>query len=1462
LFSKKSVFRIKNESPAFLNFTDFELNDVWQLYESDADGQLQLPILILFYELVNCNETRTAKLGTTTSRIILDKIRNIILQSSTDNKIKIVLKSILLNSIDLFYTIGDLTNTLVASTTPPLLSTNIDAHNEFQYILFNSFFLLFINKKASISSVINFDLAHLLASPISHVKANFDRIEMIFSLHERASNTINNSLYVKLMARIVAYILYKMHKFYMFTRIHEQSGNETTSRSTDLDQDNDYVFYVHTKCAESKSICDGSIIDLINSILLALNRLLVSKFTAPLFTNIFGQYLLWLMDLVDALRSTSILAIVNDLDGLRRITNHETCHDNREATTTSGQLVCLKVWTFSTKNFNKKIDELNYEFFALNAKHFIIEFDDPIVYDALKQNQRFFKRFEFHNSYLQTVKVNFNLKKYKYKILSENFLKFSFAILIDAKQKMNKLAVQLSEIRFTCKAYGHRACGFHVSPTERINLMLSSVIGRLCSNVYHKNRQYKHMQLHATTTTTQNKDIVNLNSYLYKILLRNGKLGDGESTTNAAELLMSEFLANMDKDFLQACEANYYNARSKTATMVANKIECSGKIKQLINTIFGLLIWHIPQITTNAFVDTYVKTNGNSTSEHHDTTALDRHIDNAYRIAQSFKVYLIEQQQQMCSNSAIDDALGNKVNNLDLIRDKCLFLLKLRRRQKHVDDDDDDDYDDEFDDDDLVNDNHDENDETAGDLVNNKIFLGNTKMAKTTGAMKGSSQPFKFAKQISSQHVTSGSTNTSIINVQGDHGQLLFSSSSSKPSKTLAYSHDGVQYSIFNQIFAFIFDDKLANLALIDNILDFKLHNSRAILALLKYKRTFLSQCSSRHSAILYLKNFFHSTNKANYFLDSLWSCGMELEGQIRSEYIGLIRDLLTAMRQAPDNEEDNDGQLINCFSLYFLNQNWKSTDVEHLIDLDLSGFYFANCVKHFPIKKLNDDNESTIDVLEDLFRVVTSTVSALPVSPTSAQNVGPDPGQSSCIVIGNHSIACTTFDLAMYPTNYNALFVSTQTGSVQLSLNKNIKHYYLNKLVATSVTSSSSSKTSSTGGGNTLNVASKSDTDTTDRDKYICLLYIVLKYFFKLKVVLKCSQCEQNLTGTRYICLDCITSRCRQYMLCFYCYTNSMINFQSNYTNYELDNDIDNGPDCSATHSNVDEDDRHFDHKYLLLDHCCNHCSSLIIGLRIHCTVCNDYDLCLACYIQQHQSHDKTHAFTVIQPTIWISTKKHATALISNYMYIYSEILYSVLTLKLVKLLALQNKSNKTKQPCASLLLELNSTCLKLTMTCLNSIQANQIYAVYLQEYLVSLLTTSINQIYTLKRYQATDGCFDGAKCARLVYSMTREAGHHLAVDVLTINDVFTYLAVLLFNKHIYIFEDIIYYMLINSFGILLEHMEPGTVDLIVQTVAPSSPVVSVDQLDGDIVGERILAFLLTCIEQTYRFERGSFFY
>ena len=127
-----------------------------------------------------------------------------------------------------------------------------------------------------------------------------------------------------------------------------------------------------------------------------------------------------------------------------------------------------------------------------------------------------------------------------------------------------------------------------------------------------------------------------------------------------------------------------------------------------------------------------------------------------------------------------------------------------------------------------------------------------------------------------------------------------------------------------------------------------------------------------------------------------------------------------------------------------------------------------------------------------------------------------------------------------------------------------------------------------------------------------------------------------------------------------------------------------------------------------LLLDHICDQCNSLIIGKRVTCEECKDFDLCLMCSKltdftsktppliesdgkKKEKNHTKEHKMSVNEPIIMVARPDQVTDA-QVYLYLHSQFLFSILTLKLTELEASESQNCEQVK-------DLHSTCLNLIL-------------------------------------------------------------------------------------------------------------------------------------------------------------------
>lgn len=100
----------------------------------------------------------------------------------------------------------------------------------------------------------------------------------------------------------------------------------------------------------------------------------------------------------------------------------------------------------------------------------------------------------------------------------------------------------------------------------------------------------------------------------------------------------------------------------------------------------------------------------------------------------------------------------------------------------------------------------------------------------------------------------------------------------------------------------------------------------------------------------------------------------------------------------------------------------------------------------------------------------------------------------------------------------------------------------------------------------------------------------------------------------------------CRDHCFCISCFVKSMVPITPvsedavDTAAESAQEEPKNGKKASTKQSSkitfVNPGNKHrSSHRMLLLDHECDQCNSLIIGKRVNCKVCRDFDLCLSCH-------------------------------------------------------------------------------------------------------------------------------------------------------------------------------------------------------------------------------------------------------
>jgi len=195
--------------------------------------------------------------------------------------------------------------------------------------------------------------------------------------------------------------------------------------------------------------------------------------------------------------------------------------------------------------------------------------------------------------------------------------------------------------------------------------------------------------------------------------------------------------------------------------------------------------------------------------------------------------------------------------------------------------------------------------------------------------------------------------------------------------------------------------------------------------------------------------------------------------------------------------------------------------------------------------------------------------------------------------------------------------------------------------------------------------------------EKFIVSRYMFWKYFSKLKANFYCDTCNVFLPNTRYVCLDCA-----EHCLCYACFSRSSVDMPT------IDSDDDVTPTAAqqATPQPYFATEHKSCHRMLLLSHTCDKCGSLVVGKRVHCLDCPDFDLCLMCHKnfdsplisglfaenEVPNSHAKDHKVEFIEPVILVAKPEKALD-VQLYVHIHTKMLFAIMTLRVSNLLAIQ---------------------------------------------------------------------------------------------------------------------------------------------------------------------------------------------
>ena len=120
-----------------------------------------------------------------------------------------------------------------------------------------------------------------------------------------------------------------------------------------------------------------------------------------------------------------------------------------------------------------------------------------------------------------------------------------------------------------------------------------------------------------------------------------------------------------------------------------------------------------------------------------------------------------------------------------------------------------------------------------------------------------------------------------------------------------------------------------------------------------------------------------------------------------------------------------------------------------------------------------------------------------------------------------------------------------------------------------------------------------------------------------------------------------------------------------------------------------------------------CDECSCFITGTRIHCNLCEDFDLCLGCYKAGHfpAGHNETHEVTT-HPRMTFRSGNNDTGassanfnLLQSYIHSHAWLLFSSFSLSLSKMLYNSDRKGDVYFHAKE---QIHVRCVELLMNCL----------------------------------------------------------------------------------------------------------------------------------------------------------------
>lgn len=502
-----------------------------------------------------------------------------------------------------------------------------------------------------------------------------------------------------------------------------------------------------------------------------------------------------------------------------------------------------------------------------------------------------------------------------------------------------------------------------------------------------------------------------------------------------------------------------------------------------------------------------------------------------------------------------------------------------------------------------------------------------------------------------------------------------------------------IESKLTNLIYKFIFDQDILRVDSLEQILIIKKQNSelahKNFDIASKFIQNLIQSCVNdqfKYELVLLFLSSFFSTNSSTkftkfdsssvkdqanaffpsnlrpimiHYLQNLYGCGLEKELLVQKSFYNFVEILLNFSKQFDKeyyqlSKNDKDRYIrLKCFVTCLLDIDWELKDLKFVTDLNLYGYLAKNMIISMPICEYKDERQLTpSDILEDFFDLskekfeqvvkieknkTESEVCKETTSGCSLPSVKEADEIEECSVEKSIRKESESFDVKIFPDMYQSLF--------QICCSKKFDTTSLLKSVSSSITTHE------------------------QYQKYLVARYMFWKYFSKLNTNFYCDNCEAVLTGFRYVCLEC-----RDYCYCFTCFSRSIV-----------EKKCESLEKCCKPLIDVSKSSSHQPtHPMLVLDHYCNQCQSLIIGKRLKCLDCFDFDLCLSCSRKPEFSpdgHNKDHKIKMIEPTI-LTSKSRDSSDAQTFLFLHSQFLFTNFALKICDLLNEYNSSSDQYAP------------------------------------------------------------------------------------------------------------------------------------------------------------------------------------